>query len=55
MPWRRAGAGTQIEDPNCDLPESARAVFKVLIMSLQALEENIAILDTEISRRSKEG
>jgi len=24
-------------------------------MSLQALEENIAILDTEISRRSKEG
>ena len=54
MPWRRAGAGTQIEDPNCDLPKSARAVFKVLIMSLQALEENIAILDTEISRRSKE-
>ena len=44
----------QIEDPNCDLPESALAVFKVLIMSLQALEENIAILDTEISRRSKE-
>jgi transposase len=44
----------QIEDPNCQLPESARSVFRVLITTLTALEENIAILDVEISRRSKE-
>lgn len=44
----------QIEDPNCQLPESARAVFKVLIATLRSLEENIAVLDIEIKRRSKE-
>lgn len=44
---------SQIEDPNCSLPESARAIFKVLITSLRSLEENIAVLDGEISRRSK--
>jgi transposase len=44
----------QIEDPNCHLPESARAIFKVLIASLKSLEENIAVLDAEIARRSKE-
>ena len=44
----------QIEDPNCHLPESAHAIFKVLIATLRSLEENIAVLDTEIGRRSKE-
>ena len=44
----------QIEDPNCHLPESARAIFKVLIATLRSLEENIAVLDAEIARRSKE-
>jgi transposase len=44
----------QIEDPNCSLPESARAIFRVLITTLTSLEENIAVLDVEISRRSKE-
>lgn len=44
----------QIEDPNCQLPESARAIFKVLIANLKSLEENIAVLDVEITRRSKE-
>lgn len=44
----------QIEDPNCQLPESARAVFKVFIATLRFLEENIAVLDIEIKRRSKE-
>ena len=44
----------QIEDPNCQLPESARAVLKVLTAALTSLEENIAVLDAEISRRSKE-
>ena len=44
----------QIEDPNCELPESARAVFEVLTATLASLEENIAVLDAEITRRSKE-
>ncbi len=44
----------QIEDPNCSLPESARAIFKVLVTSLTSLDESIAVLDSEISRRSKE-
>jgi len=44
----------QIEDPNCSLPESARAIFRVLVTSLTSLEESIAVLDREISRRSKE-
>ena len=44
----------QIEDTNCSLPESARAIFRVLVTSLTSLEESIAVLDSEISRRSKE-
>ena len=44
----------QIEDPSCALPESARAIFRVLITTLTSLEENIPVLDVEISRRSKE-
>jgi transposase len=44
----------QIEDPNCQLPDGARVIFKVLIATLTSLEENIAVLDAEISRRSKE-
>src|SRR6202012_2363451 len=36
---------SRIEDPNRDLPESARATFKVLIATLKSLEENIAVLD----------
>lgn len=43
----------QIEDPNCHLPESARAILKVLTASLKSLDENIAALDAEIVRRSK--
>ena len=43
----------QIEDPNCQLPDDARVIFKVLIATLTSLEENIAVLDAEISRRSK--
>lgn len=44
----------QVEDPNCHLPESARAVLKVLVASLRSLDENVAALDAEIARRSKE-
>jgi transposase len=44
----------QIEDSNCSLPKSACAVLSVLVTTLKSLEENIAILDAEISRRSRE-
>ncbi len=44
----------RVEDPSCHLPDSARAIFKVLIANLRSLEENIAVLDVEISRRAKE-
>jgi transposase len=44
----------QIEDPNCQLPESARAIFRVLVATLTSLQENISVLDAEITRRSKE-
>jgi transposase len=36
------------------LPESARAIFRVVVATLTSLEENIAVLDAEITRRSKE-
>ncbi|HTU52829.1 MAG TPA: IS110 family transposase [Acetobacteraceae bacterium] len=44
----------QIEDPNCQLPEGARGILRVLVSTLRSLDENIAILDVEIARRSKE-
>ena len=44
----------QIEDPNCQLPDGARVIFKVLTATLTSLEESIAVLDAEISRRSKQ-
>jgi transposase len=44
----------QIEDPNCSLPKSACAVPSVLVTTLKSPEENIAVLDAEISRRSRE-
>jgi transposase len=44
----------QIEDPNSQLPQSARAVLQVLVANLKSLEANIAVLDVEIKRRSKE-
>jgi transposase len=42
-----------VEDPNTSLPESARAVLKVLIRTFEALGERLEMLDAEISRRSK--
>lgn len=44
----------QVEDPTCQLPESARIILKVFICGLKSLDENIAVLDIEIARRSKE-
>jgi transposase len=43
----------QIEAPTCQLPDGARVIFKVLTATLTSLEESIAVLDAEISRRSK--
>jgi transposase len=42
-----------VEDPSTSLPESARAVLKVLIRTFKALGEQLEMLDAEISRRSK--
>jgi hypothetical protein len=44
----------QIEDPNCHVPESTRSIFKVPIATLQSLKENTAVLEVEITRRSKQ-
>jgi transposase len=49
-----AGLIASIEDPDCRLPESACAVFKVLIANLNILNEQIAALDVEIVRRSRQ-
>jgi len=43
-----------IDDPSSPLPESARAVLKVLVDGLTVLERQIAVLDVEIARRSRE-
>jgi transposase len=41
----------QIEDPNCFAAEECmRAVLSVLVTTLKSPEENIAVLDAEISR-----
>src|ERR687883_112770 len=42
-----------VEDPDSSVPDSARAVLKVLIGTFQALEAQIQELDAEISRRAK--
>jgi transposase len=43
----------QIEDPEFVLPDSARAVLKLLIAVLTTLNEHLRDLDVEIRRRSK--
>ena len=42
-----------VEDPGSSVPDSARAVLKVLIGTFQALEAQIQELDAEITRRAK--
>ncbi len=49
-----AGMTARIADPTSGLPQSARAVFLVMIDSVKALDERIAGLDREIARRTKE-
>ena len=41
------------EEPNSSVPESARAILTVLVSSFQALEGQIQVLDTEITRGAK--
>jgi transposase len=42
-----------VEDPDSAVPESVRAVLKVLIGTFQALEAQIQALDAEITQRAK--
>ena len=43
-----------VEDPDFDLPDSARIVLGVLIAELRALDERVLKLDAEIVRRAKD-
>ena len=43
-----------IEEPESDLPETARATLQVLVHGLRHLDERIAELDAEIARRARE-
>jgi transposase len=44
----------KIEDPSCPLPQGARDAFLAMIASVQALDEQIVILDGEITARARE-
>ena len=44
----------RIEDPDSDLPETARASLQVMVRMIASLEAEIAVLDREIARRAKE-
>lgn len=52
--FHMAGMMARIEDPSCPLPQSARAVFLVMIDAVKALDERIAGFEREIARRAKE-
>jgi transposase len=43
-----------IQNPKSDLPQEARSSLCVLIVSLEELDEKIALLDSEIARRARE-
>ena len=49
-----AGMMQRIEDPSCGLPESARSIFVMMIDSVKALDERIAVLDRVIAKRARE-
>jgi transposase len=44
----------KIEDPSCPLPHRARDVFLAMIASVKALDEQIVILDREVTQRAQE-
>jgi transposase len=43
-----------LDDPASEMPEAARAILRVLVEKLQALNRRVAELDREIARRAKE-
>lgn len=43
-----------VEDPDSELPEAARATLQVMVRMIGSLEAEIAVLDKEIARRAKE-
>jgi len=44
----------EVEDPDSELPETARATLQVMVRMIASLETEIAVLDKEIGRRAKE-
>ena len=44
----------RIEDPGCDLPQSARSVFLMMIEIIKEQDQRIRELDREIARRARE-
>ena len=44
----------KIEDPSCPLPQAARDAFLAMIASIRALDEQIIVLDREITQRARE-
>jgi transposase len=44
----------KIEDPSCPLPQGARDAFLAMIRSIRALDEQIAVLDREITHHAQE-
>lgn len=44
----------EVEDPDSELPQAARATLQVMVRMIASLETEIAVLDKEIARRAKE-
>src|SRR3954466_1540944 len=51
--WPKSSLVALVEDPKSSVPESARGILQVLIRMLNALEEQLKELDSEIARRAK--
>lgn len=43
-----------VKEPKCDLPQEARSILQVLIVSFEDLGEKIVLLDREIAKRARE-
>ena len=44
----------KIEDPSCPLPQGARDAFLAMVASIRVLDEQIVVLDREITQRARE-
>jgi transposase len=49
-----AGMMARVEDPSCDLPQSARSVFLMMIGIIRDHDKRIRELDREITKRARE-